>query len=91
MSALHALLDDYQEHLKIPFHILTKESTKNSFKIIIYCKECDINIKKELEHLNDLFLCHSFTKMVFYPFEVKEIISLRRDYFSTYIFSSRKQ
>ena len=85
-----SLLYDYQEHLKIPFHILIKEGTENSFKIILYCKECDV-FKKKLEHLNDLFLCHSLTKMGFYPFEIKEIISVRRDYFSTYIFSSRKQ
>ena len=91
MSTLYSLLDDFKEHLKIPFYILMKDCTENSFNISIYCKENDINVKKELEYLNFIFANYDLVKMGYHPFEVKEIISLRRDYSSTYIFSSRKQ
>ena len=91
MSALYSLLDDFKEHLKIPFYILMKQRTVNSFNISIYYKENDINLKKELEYLNFLFVNYDLVKMGYQPFEVKEIISLRRDYSSTYIFTSREQ
>ena len=91
MSRLYSLLDDFKEHLKILFYVLTKEGTENSFNILIYCKENDIIVKEELEYLNFLFVNHNLVKMGYYSFEVKEIISFRRDYSSTYIFSSRKQ
>ena len=84
-------MDDFKEHLKIPFYILMKESTESSFNISIYCKENVINVKKELEYSNFLFVNYNLVKMGYHPFEFKEIISLRRDYSSTYIFFSRKQ
>ena len=52
MSALYSLLDDFKDHLKIPCYVLTKERTENSFNTLIYCKENNINVKKELEYLN---------------------------------------
>ena len=90
MSALYTLSKDFKEPLKIPFHILPKNCTENRFNIVIYCKEYDINVKKELEYLNFLFENHDFAKMGHHSFEVKETISLRRDYSSTYNFSSKK-
>lgn len=55
------------------------------------CKEDDINMKEELGFLNVLFLDFNLKSMGYFPFEVEEAISLRRDYFSTFVFYSRKQ
>lgn len=49
-SALYALFDNFKEYLKIPFHILMKKRSENSFSTVIYCKENDVNVKKELEY-----------------------------------------
>ena len=68
-----------------------KKRSENSFSTVVYCKENDVNVKKELEYLNFLFLNHDLTVIGYCLFGVKEIISLWRHYFSTYIFSSRKQ
>ena len=92
MSAIFVLCDDFKQHLKIQNHILTKKSEEKKFKITIYCKQDDINIKKELDYVNFLFLKHNLMELGFHPFQVAEIISIRRDYFSTFIFcSDRKQ
>ena len=39
--------------------------------------------------MNFLFLKHNLMRMGFYPFEVTEIISLRRDYFSIFLYSKK--
>ena len=91
MSALYSLLDDFKEHLKILCYVPAKERTENIFNSLVYCKENDINVKEELEYLNFLFVNHNLVKKGYCPFEVKEIISLSRDYSSTYIFSCRNQ
>ena len=83
-------MDDFKKHLKILFYVLTKECTENRLNILIYCKENNINVEEELEYSHFLCVNHNLIKMGYRPFEVKEIISLRRDYSSTYIFSSRK-
>ena len=90
MSALYSLLHDFKKHLKILFYFFTKECTENRFNILIYCKENDINGEEELEYSNFLCVNHNLIKMGYRPFEFKEVISLRRDYSSTCIFSSRK-
>ena len=89
---MFVLCNDFKQHLKIQNYILTKVSDEKKFKITIYCKQDDINIKKELDYVNFLFLKHNLMELDFYPFQVTEIISIRRDYFSTLIFcSDRKQ
>ena len=86
------MFDDFKEHLKIQNHILTRKRTEKKFTITIYCKEENIDVEKELDYMNFLFLKHNLMRMGFYPFEVTEIISLRRGYCSTLVFScSRKQ
>ena len=91
MSSLNAILYEFKENLKVPFHIVTKDRTENIFKITVYCKESDMNIRKELNCLIFLFAKYDLSKMGYCPFDVKEIISLKRDYFSTYVFYCRKQ
>ena len=91
MSSLNAILYEFKENLKIPFHIVTKDRTENIFSITVYCKESDMNISKELDCLNFLFAKYDLSKTGYCPFDVKEIISLSRDYFSTYVFYCRKQ
>ena len=58
---------------------------------MLYCKESDVNVKKELDFINFSFLKHNLVSLGFYPFNVKEIISIRRDYFSTFTFTFSKQ
>ena len=70
---------------------MKKKRTEEKFIVTIYCKEEDINVNQELNYFNTLFLKHCLRKMGHQPFEVTEIISIRRDYFSTYVFSSRKK
>ena len=93
MSSFYAMFDDFKEHLKIQNYILTKKQREKKFTTTIYCKEENVDVKKELDYMIFLFLKHNLTiKHNFYPFEVTEIISLRRDYFSTFVFScSREQ
>ena len=55
MSALFVLCNDFKQHLKIRDYILTKKSEEKKFKITIYCKQDDINIKKELDYVNFFF------------------------------------
>ena len=81
MSSLYTMFNDFKEHLKIQNHILTKKWAEKKL-LTIYCKEKDIDVKKELDYTNFLFLEHNLMRMGFYPFEVTEIISLRKDYFS---------
>ena len=81
----------FKQHLKTSNHVLTKKRTEQKFTVNTYCEE-HINVKKELNHMNFSFLKHNLMAMDLYPFEVTEVISLRRDYFSKYVFScSRKQ
>lgn len=91
MTALHALCDNFKKHLKITNFVLTKSRTEKSFNIKVYCKEDDTNIKEKLDHLNMLFCDFNFKSMGYCPFEVEEAISVRRDYFSTFYFYSRKK
>ena len=76
----------FKKKLKIPFHVVTKGRTKNIFNMTVYSKESDINIRKQLDCLKLLFAKNYLSKMSYYPFDVKEVISLRRDYFTTYVF-----
>ena len=46
MSSLTALLYDYKEKLKIPFHMVTQNRTEKIFDIMVYCKEKDMNINE---------------------------------------------
>ena len=57
----------------------------------MHCKKDDINVNKELDYLNMIFLNFNLMDMSYRPFEVEESISLRRDYFSTFVFYSRNQ
>ena len=59
MSSLNTILYEFKENLKIPFHIVTKGQTENIFNITVYCKESDINISKELDCLNFLYLLNT--------------------------------
>ena len=81
MSPLYAVFDDFKQHLKTPNHVLTKKRTEQKSTITIYCKEGHIHAKKELDYMDVLFLKYNLMATGFYPFEVTEIISLRRDYF----------
>ena len=54
-------------------------------------KEENINVEKELEYFNLLHLRYNLSRIGHLLFEVTEIISIKRDYFSVFIFSSRKQ
>lgn len=65
------------------------DGDKKYHKDLLQIKE--INVSKELDFLNSLYNRHNFKKYGYNLFTVTEIISLRRDYFSTYIFSSSKQ
>ena len=62
-----------------------------TFKWCLGKKRDDINIKKELNYVNLLFLKHNLMELGFYPFQVTEMISIRRDYFSTLIISSDRK
>lgn len=80
------MCDKFREYLNISGFILTKNWTENRFIVKVYCKEDDINVNKELNYLNMLFLNFNLMDLSYRPFEVEESISLRIDYFSTFVF-----
>ena len=75
----------------LPLQLSKKKKMSALYALCDNCKEDDINMKEELDYLNVLFLDFNLKSMGYFPFEVEEAISLRRDYFSTFVFYSRKQ
>ena len=69
MSSLYTLFNDFKEHLKIRHHILTTKPTEKKCTITIYCKQDDINVKKQLDAMNFFFVKYNLMKMSFYPFD----------------------
>ena len=49
------MFDDFKEHLKIQNHILTKKRREKKFTITIYCKEENVDVKKELDYMIFVF------------------------------------
>ena len=50
MSSFHLTLYEFKENLSIQ---------KNpEFSIVIYCRQDDINVRKELDFLNNLYMKH---------------------------------
>ena len=88
MSSLHLTLYEFKEALPIP---QSKIFLKKEFSIVIYCWQDDINIKRELDFLNNMYIKHDLKRWNYLPFEVTEYISVTKVYPSTYIFTSRKQ
>ena len=83
-------MSSYKLHLKISNNIL-EYIRRILCNVMLYCKESDVNVKKELDFINFSFLKHNLVSLGFYPFNVKEIISIRGDYFSTFTFTFSKQ
>ena len=88
MASVSALVDDFKEHIKFR-NIMTWKYEENKLILTIYCLEKNIFVNKELDFLNFLLRKHSLAWM-YNPFEVTEIISIRKNYSSHYIFISRK-
>ena len=88
-SSLRALANDFKQHIKT-LNFLTWISKKRKFVITVYYFEKDISVKKELNYLNLLYKYHSLNWMKLDPSEVTEIISINKNYSSTFVFTSRK-
>ena len=91
MSSLHLTLYEFKENLSIPHAIIDRKFLKKEFSFVIYCRQDDINVKKELDFLNNLYIKHDVKGWNYLPFEVTEYISDTKVYSPTYIFTSRKQ
>ena len=93
-SSLRTLVNDFKEHLKIPNNVVTwiiKKKEKKKFVLTVYCLEKDISVKNKLDFLNLLYRHHGLNRMKLDLFEVTEIISINKNYSSTFVFTSRKQ
>ena len=90
-SSLRALVNDFKEHLKIPNNVVTWISKEKKFVLTVYCLEKDISVKNELDFLNLFYRHNGFNWIKLDPFEVTEIISINKNYSSTFEFTSRKQ
>ena len=91
MSSLHLTLYEFKEYLSIPHTIIEQKFKKTFFSIVSYCRQDDINVKKELDCLNNLYIKHDLKRWDYLSFEVTEYISITKVYPSTNILTSRKQ
>ena len=57
MSSLHLTLYEFKEDLPILHAIIDQKfKKKEKFSIVIYYRQDDINVKKELDFLNNLYI-----------------------------------
>ena len=95
--ALTLLLQEFKENCNIENAIIDYQRKENKFSIFIYCLEKYIDIKKERNRFLHLYYKHGLSYHLWYGQQIWElpeekwIISTKSTYFSTYIFSFRKQ
>ena len=83
VSSLHLTLYEFKENLSIPHAIIDRKLKNKEFSI---WRQDDINVKKELDCLNNLYIKHDPKRWDYLQFEVTEYISVTKVYPSTYVF-----
>ena len=83
MYCFWQLYEDFREHLNTKICIIDLKRTNTKIIIKLYCLESNINVQNELKFLNAFHCNYDISDYDFNCLFVTEIISIRRDHFST--------
>ena len=90
MACFWSLYKHYRENLQIKNCItdLKRKDPKTIIKLL--CNEKDIDVKKEVSVLNELYDKYNIVNYGFDRFFVTKIISMKKNYDSIYLFVSNR-
>ena len=90
-KCLYNHLQSLKQNCNIKKKIIEWKKDENKFSIVIYCLGENINVNKEMKLSNKLYKKHGLWWTVFDPLEIKKIMSIKKIYDPTFIFSFNKQ
>ena len=65
--SLHSLYINFKENCSVKKKIIELKISENEYMIIIYCLEDRINVKEEIELLNNFYKKHGLSWTTFGP------------------------